>query len=72
VAEVLPGTPADDAGLRSGDIITTVDGTQLDADSTLQGVLRDYAPGDEVTLSVLRDGTEQQVRVTLAAREDVS
>ncbi|SED58751.1 S1C family serine protease [Ruania alba] len=71
VREVLDGTPAAEAGLRSGDVIVQIDDDSVGSAASLTGYVRTYASGDEVTLSVARDGELSQVTVTLAAREDV-
>jgi S1-C subfamily serine protease len=65
---VIPGTPAADAGLRDGDIITAVEGQRIDGTHSLDDVLTLYAPGDELTLSVLRDAQNIEVPVTLGTR----
>lgn len=66
VQEVLPGTPADTAGIRQGDIITALDDTKIADSGDLLGALRDYKPGDEVQVKIVRDGQKQTVNVTLA------
>jgi putative serine protease PepD len=68
VQEVEPGSAAADAGLQDGDVIAMVEErVVLDLDSLLAAV-RDHAPGDEVTLTVSRDGSEQTVSITLGSR----
>jgi serine protease Do len=65
---VEAGTPAAAAGLRDGDIIVKVDDTALDQLHPLDLVLSQYGPGQEVTLSVLRDGATVTIPVTLGTR----
>jgi len=65
---VLPDTAAAKAGLREGDIITAVNGQRLDANTSLRQLLLQYRPGDTVELTILRDGKEQNVKVTLGER----
>lgn len=65
VDQVEGGSPADDAGLEQGDIITAVDGTEITLERTLPNILLDYQPGDEIELAILRDGDEQTVALTL-------
>jgi 2-alkenal reductase len=65
---VVPGSPADKAGLRQDDILTAVDGRRLDATHTLDDVLLDYKPGDAITLSVLRAGRTLSVKLILGTR----
>jgi 2-alkenal reductase len=69
IQEVEPGTPADRAGLEPGDIITAIDGQPIDAENGFVTVLMRFDPGDEVELTVVRDGREITVNVTLGTRE---
>ncbi len=62
---VFPNSPAAQAGLRDGDIITAIDGVPLDATHDLSTQIVPHQPGDTVTLTVLRDGSTISVRVTL-------
>jgi serine protease Do len=62
---VFPGSPAEEAGLRAGDIIVSVDGEQLSADTDLSMLILPHAPGDTITLRVLRDNSATDVEVTL-------
>lgn len=64
-APVLPGSPADKAGLKAGDIITTVNGTKLGAQKSLTSLLNTHQPGDKITLKVLRAGKTLTITVTL-------
>ncbi len=66
---VQPGTAASRAGLRAGDIITAIDGAAIDGNTSLRQLLLQYQPGDTVTLTILRDGEESEVEVTLGERE---
>ncbi len=54
--------------LHEGDIITAINGQRLDAEHPLDLLLTQYAPGDELTLSVLRGGRTLEVKLTLATR----
>jgi serine protease Do len=65
---IAPNSPAEEAGLKPGDIITTIDGRQIDASIGLDDILSVYAPGDHLTLSVLRAGATLQIEVTLGTR----
>ncbi|MFD1859438.1 PDZ domain-containing protein [Aeromicrobium camelliae] len=67
VADVEPGGPGDDAGLREGDIVTSVDDHPVASNQALIATIRGYQPGDEVTLTILRDGRQEQVQVTLGS-----
>lgn len=68
VSQVVPNGPSAAAGLRAGDIITAIGGTQIGPDETLRSVLLELTPGDTVTLDVLRDGRSLTLDVTLAER----
>lgn len=71
VTEVISGSPAEEAGLQEGDIITAVDGRPVTLDQPLNEVIGQYAPGDRVALIVMRDGQERTVRVRLASRMEM-
>ncbi len=65
---ITPGSAAERAGLREGDIIVAVNGTRLDYNTSLRQLLLRHAPGDTVTITVLRDGQELEMTVTLGER----
>jgi Do/DeqQ family serine protease len=65
VAQVAPGGPAFKAGLKAGDVITAFNGVAVTDSNTFRNQVASTAPGTEVTLTVLRDGREQQLRATL-------
>jgi S1-C subfamily serine protease len=65
VQEVVTGSPAEDAGLQIGDIITEVDGTPIDANHRLADVVSQYQPGDRIKLTILRAGTTKSITATL-------
>ena len=67
IAEVTPDGPAEEAGLRSGDVITEVDGRAIADYTELVVAIRDKAVGEEVVLTVERGGDGEQVAVTLGA-----
>ena len=62
---VVPGSPAEAAGLRAGDVIVEIDGEQLSAERDLSMMLLPYDPGDTITLRVLRDSSVREIPVTL-------
>ena len=68
VVAVVAGSPAKDAGLQDGDIISALDGTAVDRQHPLDLLLLQHNPGDTVTLSVLRDGATISVDLTLGTR----
>jgi putative serine protease PepD len=68
VTSVGDNTPASKAGLANGDVIVAVNGEPVDSALSLVGHVREKSAGDEVTLTVLRDGKSVQVKATLAAK----
>jgi 2-alkenal reductase len=68
VTEVTVGSPAEQAGLLPGDIITGINGEALDQDTSFTQLLYQYAPGDEVALDFVRDGQTQSASITLVER----
>lgn len=65
---IIPGSPAESAGLQSGDIITAVNETAIDESHPLQDLLVQYSPGTTITLTVLRDGSSITVTLELGIR----
>lgn len=65
VYDVQTGSAADRAGLRKGDIITALNGVAITDPNTFRNMIAASAPGTEVTLTVKRGGSEQQLRATL-------
>ncbi len=65
---IVPGSPAERAGLKGGDIITAVNETAIDGAHPLQDLLVQYSPGTIITLTVLRDGSLITITVELGIR----
>ncbi len=65
VFNVEPGTPADRAGLKSGDVILTLDGESIDNATALTTKLAQRRPGDRVTLGLVRDKKRMELSATL-------
>ena len=65
VMKVADGSPASTAGLQQGDIITKVGDVMLDETHSYVNTLFTFKPGDQVNLTVMRDGKEMQVQITL-------
>src|SRR5271155_515730 len=68
VAHVVPGSPADQAGLKTGDTITTVDGQKVSKGTELVAEIASRKPGSKVELGFLRNGKQQETSVTIADR----
>ena len=67
---LLEGGPAAAAGLQAGDVITAVDDSEIGGLDDLAQAAAQYNPGDEVVLTVERDGETVELTVTLGARPD--
>lgn len=65
---VIPGSPADKAGLEANDIILEVDGEEINQNNSLADVINKSNPGDVVTMLVLRAGEESEIEVELEER----
>jgi S1-C subfamily serine protease len=85
VAEVIEGSPADDAGLRGsddtlrfqgfeidvgGDVIVAIDDEPIEDNSDLAEIIALHEPGDEITVEAIRDGERDEVEVTLEERPE--
>lgn len=70
IVSVNEGSAAEAAGLKANDIVTAVDDTPVTSADGLIIALREHSVGDEVTLTVVRDGKEQEVKVTLGSDAD--
>ncbi|HMN25024.1 MAG TPA: PDZ domain-containing protein, partial [Ignavibacteriaceae bacterium] len=58
VTKVLPNTPAENAGLKSGDIITEIDGYKISNEQTIFGVFQEFRVGQEIKVKIIRDNKE--------------
>ncbi|NCC31423.1 MAG: PDZ domain-containing protein [Chloroflexia bacterium] len=70
-AAVEPGSAADRAGIREGDIITAINSVRIDYNTSLRQLLLRHTPGETVKVTVLRDGTEITLDVVLGERPTV-
>jgi serine protease Do len=66
---VVPGSPADKAGIRENDIILEINGRKINQDNDLARILQSYNVGDTVTLKIYSGGQEKLVKVTLGERK---
>ncbi|MEY2628879.1 MAG: hypothetical protein RL066_695 [Actinomycetota bacterium] len=64
---ILPGSPAEKAGLKGGDVITDIDGNAINSPEELIVAVRAKNIGDRVTLGFLRDGVKKSVTLALIA-----
>ena len=70
VDSVRPGSGAQEAGVRRGDVITAIEGEEVASYGDLLSTLRDYQPGDTVGLTIVRGGEERTIDVTLGERPE--
>lgn len=68
VMEVPAGGPADDAGIKAGDVITKVGDYELNAQTTFSEALFNYKPGDKIDVVIDRSGKTMTVSITLGER----
>ena len=69
IREVTGDGPADQAGLKPGDVITGIEGRTARDATELVVAVRSFAPGDSVTLTFLRNGREESVTLVLGASD---
>jgi S1-C subfamily serine protease len=67
VSQVVPEGPADQAGLKAGDVITVVDSTLIESSARLTVVVQRHNPADRVKVRYYRGGKESEVTVTLGS-----
>jgi len=65
ISQVEPGSAADKAGLKTGDVITQLNGKPVEDPNSFRNAIAGTAPGAQVTLTYLRDGRQQQTTATL-------
>ena len=65
ISQILPGSPAAQAGLKLNDVITKINDQQIDGTHPISSVLLHTRPGDKVKLTIIRDGKQQTVDLTL-------
>jgi putative serine protease PepD len=68
VAQVTADSPAAKAGLKTGDIVISVDGNDINGPEGLGAAIRDHKPGESVKITYVRGGAEHTITVTLAQR----
>jgi len=65
---VMPGTPAEQAGLQPGDVIVALNGQQVNDRRSLVSLLLEHVAGETVTLDIMRNGEQFQTQLTLGER----
>lgn len=66
---VVPGSPADKAGLKENDIILEINGTRIDENNTVVSLIQKYKVGEDVQLKVSSGGKEKTIKVILEERK---
>ncbi len=72
VTDVASDSPASDAGLKQGDVITAVDDTKVTTPLALRTAVQKHSSGDEITVTYTRDGSSSTAKVTLTSRPSQS
>ena len=72
VSEVIQGSPADKAGVKSGDVIVEFNGKKVTKATDLPGLVADVPVGRDVPVVVMRDGAEQRLNAHIAKLSDES
>ena len=67
IDSVMPDTPADRSGLEKGDVITEVDGERVSDGIALIVAIRAHQPGEAVEFTILRDGEQRTITMTLGS-----
>jgi Do/DeqQ family serine protease len=65
ITSVVPSSPADKAGLKTGDVVLKLNGKDVDDANTLRNEIASMRPGTDVTLTVLRNGQQQDIHAHL-------
>jgi len=65
-AAIIPGSPAEEAGIEEGDIILAIDGERIDEETTLSSLVNVYSPGDVIEIKLIRAGETMTINATLA------
>lgn len=68
VGSVEKGTPAEEAGLKRGDVITEINGKKVKGRQDVFNIVGDLEPGSKAKLKIIREGKEMEVTVTLTER----
>src|SRR5438552_3062872 len=69
LGDVMPGSPAEDAGLKAGDVVVEFNGKKVTDGRQLRLLLGQTAPGTSVTIKALRNGKEQSFTAKLSGEE---
>lgn len=70
IVSVSAGSPAEDAGIQEGDLITQVGDDDVQSNTDLAAAIRAHQPGDQVTITLVRGGDEVTLTATLVSADD--
>ncbi len=70
ILEVIPESPASEAGLMIGDRVLSVEGEAIGPDNDLAQIIREFEPGDRVTLAIGRPGEDEPLRIDVRLAEN--
>lgn len=65
ITKILPNTPAENAGLKSGDIITEIDGYKISNEQTIFGVFQEFRAEQQIEIKIIRDNSELTKKMKL-------
>ena len=68
VSSVESGSAAKTAGIKAGDVITSLDGTTITNSAQLRAIIAADKPGDTITLQIRRNGSTKTIKATLGTR----
>ena len=70
VADVMPDSPADKGGLRSGDVIVAINDREISSAEKLRNVVAQLRPGSQADIKLIRNGNPTHLKVTIGERPD--
>lgn len=70
IVDVVSDSPAEDAGLKKGDQIISIDDQKLGVDTNLSEIIKNYEPGEKVVFEIVRDDERQDITVELGENPD--
>ncbi len=70
ITRVVDDSPADQAGIRPGDVIIAIDGKRITEENTLDGLIRQHRPGDSIEVTLWRGVRERSLKVKLGSRAE--
>jgi serine protease Do len=70
IAEVVPGSAAEKAGLKAGDVVLKFNGKPVGASGELAAMVGQSSPGDKVRLEIVREGKKRELSATLGVAEE--